>query len=251
MVCYCRDDKSVRNNRSSAQLWRRQQRAEERRKRTFRVGRLANLLPLVSGLEHGPRRGDRGSRQQVSRAIAGGASEPEGFHLPLRLLMTHFDRVDTEEGYTILHTFEMCNGMPFSDLGRAFRVLASTATGRELILSPGTGVVLEVARAAANEQLPALMPALYPGSKVTNPRPYASWDAIWRAFILVTKRIIRHLPSTAKHLFLLSVSSTGARSAAPTGPRPAVRSWARPGPSAVPVVFVADGIEPPSNCHAH
>ena len=32
---------------------------------------------------------------------------------------------------------------------------------------------------------------------------------------------------------------------------PARRSWARPGQSAVPVAFVADGIEPSFNCHAH
>ena len=50
------------------QLWRRKRRAEERRERTFSVGRLVNLLPLVLGLEHGPRRGDRGSRQKVSKS---------------------------------------------------------------------------------------------------------------------------------------------------------------------------------------
>ena len=38
---------------------------------------------------------------------------------------------------------------------------------------------------------------------------------------LVTNRIIRHLSSTAKHFFSLAVSSTGARSPAPSGPRPA------------------------------
>ena len=32
---------------------------------------------------------------------------------------------------------------------------------------------------------------------------------------------------------------------------PARRSWAPPGPSAVPVAFVADGIEPFINCHPH
>ena len=41
---------------------------------------------------------------QVSRAMAGGSSGPEAFTLLLRLLMTHPDRVDTEEGYTKLHT---------------------------------------------------------------------------------------------------------------------------------------------------
>ena len=33
-----------------------------------------------------------------------------------------------------------------------------------------------------HEQFPALMPALYSGSKATDPRSYASFDALWRAF---------------------------------------------------------------------
>ena len=33
-----------------------------------------------------------------------------------------------------------------------------------------------------DEQFPAILPALYPGLKATDPRPYASLDAIWRAF---------------------------------------------------------------------
>ena len=45
--------------------------------------------------------------------MARGASGPEAFTLLLRLLITHFDGVYTEEGYTTLHTFGMCNGMPF------------------------------------------------------------------------------------------------------------------------------------------
>ena len=171
------------NNRASwPQLWRRQRRAEEWRERTFRVGRLVNLLPLVFILEHGPQRGGRGSRQEVSRVMAGGASGPEDFTLLLRLLMTHFDGVDTEEGYTGLQTFGMRNGTPFSDFSQEVRVLMSIATGSERVLSTGTDVVLEVVRVAANEQFPALLPALYPGAKATDPRPYASLDAMWRVF---------------------------------------------------------------------
>ena len=145
------------------------------------MGRLVNLLPLVLVLEHGPQRGGCGSRQEVSRAIAGGGFAPEAFTLLLRLLMTRFDGVDMEEGYTKFHIFGMCNGMRFSDFSREFRVLVPTATGSERILSPGTDVVLDVVRVAANEQVPALLPALYPGSKATEPRPYASLDAMWRA----------------------------------------------------------------------
>ena len=61
-------------------------------------------------------------------------------------------------------------------------MLVSAVTGSERILSPGTDVVLEVVRVAVNEQVPTLMPMLYPGSKATDPRPYASSDAIWKAF---------------------------------------------------------------------
>ena len=43
-------------------------------------------------------------------------------------------------------------------------------------------MVLEVVRVAANEQTPALLPALYPGLKAADPRPYASFDAMLRAF---------------------------------------------------------------------
>ena len=96
----------------------------------------------------------------MSRAMAGGASGPEAFTLLLRLLMTRFDEVDTKEGYTELHTFGMCNGTPFSDFSREFRVLVATATESERVLSPGTDVVLEVVRVAANEQFPTLMAAL-------------------------------------------------------------------------------------------
>ena len=126
------------NNRGSwPQLWRGQRRPEDWRERTFSVGRLVNLLPLVFVLEHGPQRGGRGNRQKVSRAMAGGASGPEAFTLLLRLLMTQFDGMYTEEGYTNLQTFGMCNSMPFSDFSREFRILVPTATGSERVLSPG------------------------------------------------------------------------------------------------------------------
>ena len=143
----------------------------------------SSTFPRSSSFSSGrPERDGRGSRQEVSRAMAGGASGPEAFTLLLRLLITHFDGVDTEKGYNKLHTFGMCNGMPFSDFSREFCVLVPTATGSERVLSPGTDVVLEVVRVAANEQFPALLPALYPGSKATNSQPYASLDARWRAF---------------------------------------------------------------------
>ena len=147
------------------------------------MGRLVNLLPLVFVFEHGrPQRGARGSRQEVSRAMAGRASGPERFTLLLGMLMTHFDGVDTEEGYNKFHTFGMCNGTPFSDFSREFHVLVPTATGSDRVLFPGTDVVLAVVLVAANEPFPALMHAWYPGSKAVDSRPYVSLDAIWRAF---------------------------------------------------------------------
>ena len=51
--------------------------------------------------------------RQVSRDVEGGASGPEVFNLLLRRLMTHFDRVDMEEGYTRLQRFGVCTGTPF------------------------------------------------------------------------------------------------------------------------------------------
>ena len=122
--------------------------------------------------------------RQVSRALDGEASGPEALTLLLRLLVSHFDRVDTGEGYTKLHAFMVCIGTPFSDFSRMFRVLliVSAVTGSERVMSPVTDVVLDVVRMAVNEQFPTLMPTLYPGSKATDSRPYASLDAMWKAF---------------------------------------------------------------------
>ena len=41
--------------------------------------------------------------EQVPRDLKEGASGPEASTLRLRRLITHFDRVDTGEGYTRLH----------------------------------------------------------------------------------------------------------------------------------------------------
>ena len=130
------------------------------------------------------------------------------------------DALRPGEGYTNLHTFGVRNGTLFTDFSREFRVLVSAVTGSERALSPGMDVVLEVVKMAVNEQSPTLMPTLYPGSKATDPRPYASIDAIWRAF-----SDLAHNKTTSVNgetYFSLPVSSTGARSSAPSGPRPAV-----------------------------
>ena len=119
---------------------------------------------------------------QVSRALKEGASGPEVFTLLLRQLTTHFDRVDTGEGYTRLHNLGVCTGTPFCDFSREFRVLVSAVTGSKHTLAPGVDVVLKVARMAVNEQFPTLMPTLYPGSMATDPKPCASLDKMWKAF---------------------------------------------------------------------
>ena len=46
-----------------------------------------------------------------------------------------------------------------------------------------TDVVFEVVRTAVNNKFPTLMPTLYPDSKATDPRPYASLDDMWRVLV--------------------------------------------------------------------
>ena len=120
--------------------------------------------------------------------------------------------------------------------------MVSTVTGSERVLSPGTNVVLEVVRMAVNEQFPTIVPTLYPASKTTDPRPYVSLGALWRAFSDLAHN--KTPVVNGEKPLSLPVSSTRARSSAPSVRAPARRSWARPGPSAAPVAFVADGIEP-------
>ena len=67
--------------------------------------------------------------------------------------------------------------------------------------------------------------------------------------LLVTKHIITHLPSKGK--ILLSACFFDVSAVIHPVGASAGLSWARPRPSAVPVAFVADGIKPLSNCHAH
>ena len=98
---------------------------------------------------------------QVLRAMEGGASGPEAFTLLLRLLTTHFDRVDTGEGYTKSHNCGVCTSTPFCDFSREYHVLVSAVTGSERVLAPGVDVVLEVVRMSVNEQFPTLMPTWY------------------------------------------------------------------------------------------
>ena len=96
--------------------------------------------------------------RQVSSDVELGASGPDDFNLQPRRLMTHFDLVDTGEGYTRLNSFGVCTGAPFCDFSRESRVLVSAVTGSERTLSPRVTAVLEVVKRAVDEQFPKLMP---------------------------------------------------------------------------------------------
>ena len=188
------------NNRGSwPQLWRRQRRAEKSRERTFSMGRLVNLPPFVFVLEHGPQRGGR-SRHEVSGAMAEGASGPEVFTLLLRLLMSHFEGLDTEESYTELHTFGMCNGMPFSDYLGSFAYVCRPLRGVSVFCLRGRMWRWRWLgwRRMSNVRLSCLRCTLVRRQRTRGYTP--RWMLC--GGLLVTKRIIRHLPSTAQYLFL-------------------------------------------------
>ena len=72
---------------------------------------------------------------------------------------------------------------------------------------------------AVNEQFPSLMPTLYSGPMATDPRPYASLDKMWKAFGDSSNN--KTPAVNGDNLFSLPVSSSGVRSSAPSGPRPA------------------------------
>ena len=72
---------------------------------------------------------------------------------------------------------------------------------------------------AVNEQFPSLMPTLYPGSMATDPKPYASLDKMWKACGDLTSN--KTPAVNGDNCFSLPVSSSGVRSSAQPGPRPA------------------------------
>ena len=113
--------------------------------------------------------------------------------------MTHFDRVDTAEGYTRLHSFGVCTGTPFCDFSREFRVLVSAVTGTERTLAPRVDVVLEVVRMAVNEQVPSLMPTFTLVRWQRARSRTLRWTRCGRR--LAIYQIIKLLPSTANFFF--------------------------------------------------
>ena len=91
-----------------------------------------------------------------------------------------------------------------------------------------------------NEQFPTLMPTLYPDSMATDPKTYVSLDEMWKAFNDLAHNKTPAVNGEKNISARFVVGSVVIRSVG----APASLSWARPGPSAVPVVFMADGIEP-------
>ena len=73
---------------------------------------------------------------------------------------------------------------------------------------------------AVNEKFPTPMPTLCTGSKATDRRSYASLDAMWQAFSELAH--IKTFAVNGEKRCSLPVPSTGSRSSAPSGPRPAV-----------------------------
>ena len=121
----------------------------------------------------------------------------------------------------------------------------SAVTGSECTLAPGVDVGVEVVRMEVNEQFPSLMPALYPGSMATGPNPYASLDEMWKAFGDLSN--IKTPAMNGENCFSSPFSSSGVRSSAPSGPRPAGHGR---GQGRVPSqTFMADGVEQKSDCH--
>ena len=104
-------------------------------------------------------------------------------------------------------------------------MLVPAATGSERTLAPGVDVVLEVVRMGVNEQFSTLMPTLYPGSTATVRKPYASLDAMWKAF---SNSVHNKTPAVnGEKCFGLRIYSPGAWSSAQSCPGPPVMSAAK------------------------
>ena len=83
-------------------------------------------------------------------------------------------------------------------------------------MAPGVEVVLEVVRMAVNEQYPSLMPTLYPEGYGIEAVQH--FERRWLAF----QKLANITPViNGENIFSLPASSTGGRSSAPSGPRPA------------------------------
>ena len=148
--------------------------------------------------------------------MAGGASGPEAFTLLLRLLMTHFDGIDTEEGYTKLHIFVTARLFLISV--SSFAYLCRPLRGVSVFCLWGRAWCWRWFgwRRMSNFRLSCLRCTLGRRQRTRGHTPR------WMLYggLLVTKRIIRHLPSTAKHFFSACFFD-GSSIIRPAGARPA------------------------------
>ena len=95
-------------------------------------------------------------------------------------------------------------------------MLVSAVTGRERTLAPGVDVVLKVVRMEVNEQFPSSIPALYPCSMATDPKPYASLNKMWKALIELSNKKTPAVNGDNVSSFPVSLSRV--RPSAPSGP---------------------------------
>ena len=103
-------------------------------------------------------------------------------------------------------------------------------------MAPGVEVVLEVVRMAVNEQYPSLMPTLYPEGYGIEAVQH--FERRWLAF----QKLANITPViNGENIFSLPASSTGGRSSAPSGPRPAGHGRSQ-GHTPFQVACMADGI---------
>ena len=173
-----------------------------------------------------PQRGGRSSRQEVSRAMVGGASGPEAFTLLLLLVMTHFDAVDKEEGYAKLVLLECVAARLFLILVGSFAYLCRPLLGVSVFCLRGRMGCRRWFRwrRMSNFRFSCLRCTLVRRQRTRGHAP--RWMLCGGR--LVTKRIEGHVPSPAKLFFSFPVSSTGARGHPPRrGPGPPMMGAAR------------------------
>ena len=84
-------------------------------------------------------------------------------------------------------------------------------------LAPGVEIGLKLVRMAVNEQCLSVIPTLFLGA--TEPRPFGTLDAVWLTF----QALANNKTPVISGVFFspLPTSSSGARSSASSGPRPA------------------------------
>ena len=90
--------------------------------------------------------------------------------------------------------------------------------GTERVLAPGVEIVLQVVRMAVRDQFPSLVSTLYPGVLAMVSRPSGTLDAMWLAFQTLVNNKTPAISSG--NYFSVPACSNGARSSAPSGPRP-------------------------------